>query len=386
MIGLIFVGLVGTFLYFLFDNGFNIAGINFEGREKAAAARQELINAERGAFLFARNCRSCHGNTGEGAIERQGLPGAPLNDDGKRPPTASEAALGPIRNRMSATIHCGRVGTSMPPWSTDEGGPLNDFQIEQIVTLITSGFSLEAWEFAVEEANHGDAFAPHKYLVAAIGEDETTLELNDVSLGDGTSLEVTDDAELQLRIGGETLEDRYEVVTVTAVNADDNTIEVERGVAGSQPMEHEADTEVFNGPIAPSDTITGAEGSTPPCGQRNAPSEEAEAPEEVALEDGMTIEMGDNFFEVDGARNPTFTIAAGEAIEVTLTNSGTAIHNMSHAGEDGELGTDDDVVSDPDVVSGGEEATIELSFDEPGTYAYQCDFHTADMVGKITVE
>jgi hypothetical protein len=47
----------------------------------------------------------------------------------------------------------------MPPWSTAEGGPLNEFQIQQLVILITSErFSEGGWEWAVEQGNHNDAF------------------------------------------------------------------------------------------------------------------------------------------------------------------------------------------------------------------------------------
>jgi len=381
MIGLLFVGLLGTFGYFLFDNGFSIAGVEFEGREKVAAQRQELVNAERGGFLYARNCRSCHGLTGQGAIERPGLPGAPLNDVGNRAPTLTAAQLGPRRARLNSTIHCGRVGTAMPPWSISEGGPLNDFQIEQIVTLITGEFWLEGWEFAVEEANHGDAFVPAKHLAGAVGQSDTTFELNNAS-----DLEVTADSELFLRIGGLTLEDPYEIVKVTDVDLDNNTIEVERGVSGSDALDHAADAEVFNGPLAPGDGITGAAGTVAPCGQKNAAATPAPVAENIALTEAAEIEMGDNFFAVGDAHNPTLTASPGTTATISLTNAGAAIHNMVFSGPDGELGTDDDVTSDPDAVRAGDSATIEFTVTTAGTYLYNCSFHPADMHGEIVVE
>ena len=158
MIGLMFVGLFGTFLYFIFDNGFNAFGIDFEGRESAAVVRQEKTNVERGAVLFSLNCRACHGLTGQGAIERAGLPGAPLNLEDNRPPALTEAQTKAKADRVNGTITCGRVGTLMPPWSRDENGPLNDFQIEQLVLLITSEFSEEGWEFVVADGNHTAQF------------------------------------------------------------------------------------------------------------------------------------------------------------------------------------------------------------------------------------
>ena len=83
MIGLLMVGIVGTLFYYMFDSGTDIFGITLGDRQAAANERQEVTNAERGAFLFARYCRSCHGLTGQGAAERAGLPGAQLNT----PPT-----------------------------------------------------------------------------------------------------------------------------------------------------------------------------------------------------------------------------------------------------------------------------------------------------------
>ena len=88
-------------------------------------------NAERGGFLFSRNCSSCHGLTGKGAIERAGLPGAPLNLEEYRPTAPGELLT--LQNRFRDTIACGRVGTLMPAWSQEQGGPLNDFQIQQLV-------------------------------------------------------------------------------------------------------------------------------------------------------------------------------------------------------------------------------------------------------------
>ncbi len=154
MIGLMFVGLFGTFLYFIFDNGFNAFGIDFEGRESIASVRQEKTNVERGAALFSLNCRACHGLTGQGALERAGLPGSPLNVESNRPPELTEAQVTTLADRLNATIVCGRVGTLMPPWSREENGPLNEFQIEQLVMLITSEFSEEGWAHVVEEGNH----------------------------------------------------------------------------------------------------------------------------------------------------------------------------------------------------------------------------------------
>ena len=56
MVGLLMVFLVGTLLYFLWD----------DDRASEAESRQLFTNAERGGALYSLNCRSCHGLTGTG--------------------------------------------------------------------------------------------------------------------------------------------------------------------------------------------------------------------------------------------------------------------------------------------------------------------------------
>jgi plastocyanin/mono/diheme cytochrome c family protein len=382
MIGLLFVGLIGTFLYFVWENGIDIFGAEIDSRQDVAAERQEKTNVERGAHLFSLNCRSCHGLKGEGVIERGGLPGAPLNVESNRPPEITGGTLAQRQRRLNDTITCGRNGTVMPPWHTDQGGPLNFFQIEQLVLLITSEFALEGWEFALEESNHADLFAVRKQVAEAIGPDDDTITLTN-AIGLEPS---TEDMQVIIRIGGDTLEEPYELFLVADVDQDTATLEVERGTdeLGTEPIEHEAGSEVYNGPIAPGTTITGeAGGALPPtCGQNAV--EPAESPgadgdgaaETIPLTDGLTVEMGDNFFEVDGVQNPTFALAAGATVTVTLENVGAAIHNMAS----------EDQVSEPDAIAGGETGEIELAFADPGTYEYVCEFHPTDMVGEIVVE
>lgn len=94
------------------------------------------------------------------------------------------------------------------------------------------------------------------------------------------------------------------------------------------------------------------------------------------------VSMGDNFFEPN-----EFSVPAGAKVTFNLTNDGAAIHNMRIAGDDGEYNTDDDAVSDPDLVSAGGTAVLEwVAPDQPGEVDFQCDFHPTDMVGTITVE
>jgi plastocyanin len=275
----------------------------------------------------------------------------------------------------------------MPAWSTEQGGSLNPFQIQQLVALITGtmpGFSVEdnpdpnaiseeAWRHAYERANHAAVFDPPKQLAEAVGPDDTTLVLNDASL-------LVEEA--TIRLGGDP-EEAYELVLVTSVPDEGNEIEVERGTLDTDAAEHDAGTPVYQGPVPPADTITGATG-TPPCGQL-PPREDGGEAETVTLADTAAIQLGDNFFEIDGKQNPTLAVAPGQSVSVALTSTGSQPHNMRTTGADAEFDNDDDAVSDPDLIPGGGTGSLNFSFAEAGTYEYRCDFHPDQMRGEIAV-
>jgi len=85
---------------------------------------------ERGALLFANNCRTCHGNVGQGGV------GLPLNIDQYK--NRDPLVLKANQERIRRTLVCGRAGTSMQPWLSTNGGSLNAIQIDHLVQLITS--------------------------------------------------------------------------------------------------------------------------------------------------------------------------------------------------------------------------------------------------------
>ncbi|HSE46880.1 MAG TPA: LysM peptidoglycan-binding domain-containing protein [Gemmatimonadales bacterium] len=87
-------------------------------------------SVERGALLFANNCRTCHGNSGQGGV------GPQLN----KPDFKNQDPLVLTRNKelIRRTISCGRAGTRMPAWLQANGGPLNSVQVEHLVDFITA--------------------------------------------------------------------------------------------------------------------------------------------------------------------------------------------------------------------------------------------------------
>ncbi len=107
---------------------------------------------------------------------------------------------------------------------------------------------------------------------------------------------------------------------------------------------------------------------------------------------GLAVRMGDNFFELEGEREPTIIVAAGEEITIDLGNDGQAIHNLHIAGTDNEYGVNfcerggEEPCSDPELFTSGDAGTITFSFDQPGTFIFRCDFHPIEMTGEIEVQ
>src|SRR3990172_7589384 len=320
MIGLMFVFLVGTLLYFVWDTV----------RAEDAQERQIVVNAERGGRLFSLNCRSCHGINGLGPLENSNLPGIPLNVETNRP--EDPGGLLERQSRILDTIRCGRVGTLMPAWAEDQGGPLNDFQILQLVALITGAMPGEdapadpnavselGWEAALEEANlgppHGDLL-PGKRLAEAVDAANTTFVLTDAqkltaggllrideevvkivhSPVNSTLLKAVDAEQTELPVkdagkgflAGDVVQVGRERMNVQSASGDllrveravDGTsagaprieapvfepvkeILVERAAFSTAAAEHKAGAQVFTGPIEPPrGPVVGADGIPP---------------------------------------------------------------------------------------------------------------------------
>ena len=138
MIALLLLLLLLVGIYTIYDP--------FRAEATHERTREEIV--ERAAHTYARNCRACHGNDGEGRI------GPPLNPEVRaRDPEliqfADPAKLKENEAIVKHTLICGRIGTIMPPWSQEQGGSLNDEQIRQLVILITNPTE-HAWEHVSE--------------------------------------------------------------------------------------------------------------------------------------------------------------------------------------------------------------------------------------------
>ena len=99
-----------------------------------------------------------------------------------------------------------------------------------------------------------------------------------------------------------------------------------------------------------------------------------------ALNGVLQTAVGDNFYKLNNLKVPL-----NETTTIEIANEGTQTHNMRIAGPDGEFNTDDDSVSDPALIPGGESAVVEFTPTLAGTYTFQCDFHPSEQGGVIVV-
>lgn len=118
----ILVGLLATQLIV-----FGLAFYIFNEPQRVAEAQTEILftQLDSGMTLYAENCAVCHGLNGEGigatpSLNNPGLTAMPYED-------------------LFKVIERGRFGTAMPAWSREDGGPLSDYQISELVALIQSG-------------------------------------------------------------------------------------------------------------------------------------------------------------------------------------------------------------------------------------------------------
>jgi len=140
-----------TMLYWLTD----------EARRDSLGAEHERELEHFGEVIFsddetepaAAGCARCHGPDGEGGE-------IPNDPDGRIAPSLRTASLAEklrvnpeyVRLVVSygGVVASGNVNSPMPAWSTEVGGPLNEQQIEAVVSLV-EGWAVEAGEQAPED-------------------------------------------------------------------------------------------------------------------------------------------------------------------------------------------------------------------------------------------
>jgi mono/diheme cytochrome c family protein len=106
---------------------FALAFYIYQESTRIETAQNQVLNLqlEDAMSLYAENCAVCHGLNGEGI--------------GSNPALNNPALAEMPYEDLYKTISRGRYGTSMPAWSKDDGGPLSDYQISEMVGLVQAG-------------------------------------------------------------------------------------------------------------------------------------------------------------------------------------------------------------------------------------------------------
>ena len=118
----ILLGLLGTAVIAI-ALGLYIAG----EANRLSASQGEILKVQLNdsMTLYAENCGVCHGLNGEGI--------------GATPPLNAPGLVDMPYEDLYKVIARGRFETAMPAWSKEDGGPLSDYQIGELVALIQSG-------------------------------------------------------------------------------------------------------------------------------------------------------------------------------------------------------------------------------------------------------
>src|ERR1700694_5886172 len=242
-------------------------------RSADAAGKQVEKTADFGAQTFERNCRVCHGDTGQGGQAGGRLPGAlPLNRDdlqginnGVFDPALKAAAFKLVTN----TITCGRVGTKMPTWGASQGGTLNDEQIRQLATLITEG----RWDLVQKHVDATDA---------------TTTAAAKVDVSGGTFS--ADATNLGVDNAGAFTLGQYVRIADERLRVLPKEVLVERGIDATTAADHIRGTQVLRGgqPIIRNPVPTLRDGRIVALGGAK------ESLAEPVLKDDKALPLGDN--------------------------------------------------------------------------------------------
>jgi plastocyanin len=78
-------------------------------------------------------------------------------------------------------------------------------------------------------------------------------------------------------------------------------------------------------------------------------------------------------------------VPLGESVTIRVTNDDLIPHSLRLAGLDGQFDTEDDAVTNPPQITGGNAGEITFAPLAAGAYTFRCDFHPAQMGGQIVV-
>ncbi len=134
------------------------------------------------------------------------------------------------------------------------------------------------------------------------------------------------------------------------------------------------------------------EGGTTPSADETPPAAGGLQPQPTpaqGLETTRTEPQGGvlNLTAADIAFSPNHLgMTQGQTVAIRLTNDDSVPHNLRIAGPDGEYETEDDTVTEPDLLNSGDTGELSFAPQIVGAYTFRCDFHPTQMGGQVVVE
>ncbi len=117
--------LIGLGALFIIVSALGLYMLNEPVRIVQAQDEVLAVQLDEAMTFYAENCAVCHGLSGEGI--------------GATPPLNNPALLTMPYEDLYKTIARGRYQTAMPAWAIEDGGPLSDYQIDELVMLVLYG-------------------------------------------------------------------------------------------------------------------------------------------------------------------------------------------------------------------------------------------------------
>lgn len=403
-------------------------------RAEDAEAHFEELSAERGAILFARNCRLCHGDVGEGGALGARLPAAPALDRGglqgfvdisttlAAPVSASDTSIRVnnasrieeggtlliVKERMAVlgiegtTIQVSRGEGHTAVASHASGVPvlqrdatelgLQQRLITNTITCGRVGTAMQPWAQTQGGTLSNEQIRQLMVLITQARWDLVKHHVDEEDLisarlltpidADTRNLRVSDirafTEKEAIRMGDE----RMRVVAKPALRPGETdfsgVIEVERGVLGTTPFEHAVDEEIYRFPETAEPAINQSA-----CGQTARPTTPPRPAATIEPFTGQTVNVvAQNVaFDVRDIR-----VTTGGQVRVRLDNRDAGVqHNIAFYMSStnltpvapGSVGT---IFAGP-----GLDDTV-FTIPAAGTYFFRCDVHPTTMTGNFIVQ
>jgi plastocyanin len=413
----------------------------YPSRAENAEEHFQELRAERGALIFARNCRTCHGDVAEGGALGGRLPAAPALD---RPDLQGFIDLTPtLTADVNATATTLQVSANTGLSSgqiilideermeieridgntlhvvrgaghTEAAGHLSgaamsgqtaaDLAIQK--TLLTNtitcgrvGTAMPVWA----QTQGGPLSAEQiEQLTVLIQDARWDLVKHEVDIedrknsrlttpldGNATRMQVTDVSVFNngeaIRMGDE----RLRVVSRPQFTPNaagelprdrSGTITLERGILGSTPLEHSLETVIYLFPEAPSPASI----NQASCGQTARPAAPPGTPETIEPFTGQTVEV---VAQAIAFNTREIRVQTGGQVRIRLDNRDSNVeHNVAFYQSQssttaplapGSIGTT--------FAGPGIDDTV-FTIPAAGNYFFRCDVHPTTMTGTFVVQ